>query len=57
MTDSPETVEDQAELIAILRAAAVLLEQANLAYDYHRLNGDWSPKSLRYEADYLERHA
>jgi hypothetical protein len=48
---------DLSGLIAALRAAALLLEQANAAYDYDVNTGKWSPQSLRYEADYLERHA
>jgi hypothetical protein len=54
MTD-PTEATDHAGLIASLRAAAFLLEQANLAYDYDVSTGKWSPQSLRYEADYLAR--
>lgn len=42
--------------IAEMRAAAELLEKFNELYEYQRANGEWSPKSLRYEADYLERN-
>ncbi len=54
MTDQP--TPPMALTIAEMRSAADLLEKFNDLYEYHRLNGDWSPKSLRYEADYLERH-
>jgi hypothetical protein len=50
------TVNPQQTTIAEMRVAAELLEKFNNLYEYHRLNGDWSPKSLRYEADYLERN-
>ncbi len=39
-------------LIAEMRAAAVLLEKFNDIYEGNQY--EWSPESLRYEADYLE---
>lgn len=43
-----------AELIAEMRSAADFLEKLNDLYE--GLQYKWSPESLRYEADYLERH-
>lgn len=43
-------------LIAAMRDSAVVLELFNDEYRYDRAKGGWSPESLRYEADYLERH-
>ena len=57
MSDLDDDGVDHASLIATLRAAALLLERANTVYDYHLTNGTWSPRSLRYEADYLEKNA
>jgi hypothetical protein len=51
-----EQAVDHTGLIAALRAAAFLLELANTEYDYDVNTGKWSPQSLRYEADYLEKH-
>lgn len=48
---------DHDALIVDMRAAAAILERCNAAYDYDPSAGQWSPQSLRYEADYLERHA
>lgn len=42
-------------LVAEMRAAAILLEKFNDAYE-GRMYG-WTPESLRYEAAYLEKHA
>ena len=53
----PDAPVDYDALIIDMRAAAAILERCNAAYDYHRTHGDWSPKSLRYEADYLEKNA
>lgn len=52
----PEPV-DHDVLIVDMRAAAAILERCNAAYDYDPSAGQWSPQSLRYEADYLERNA
>ncbi len=49
------SAEDNTVLIAEMRAAAILLEKFNDAYE-GRMYG-WTPESLRYEADYLEKHA
>lgn len=59
MSDSaaPQAATDYDVLIVDMRAAAAILERCNTAYDYGRLTGSWSPSLLRYEADYLERHA
>jgi hypothetical protein len=43
-------------MVARMRAIAVELEWANQLYDYDTYTGQWSPKSLRYEADYLEKN-
>jgi hypothetical protein len=45
-----------AEMVARLRRIADELTWANLLYDYDPASGQWSPRSLRYEAEYLERH-
>ncbi len=50
------TVNPQQTTIAEMRVAAELLEKFNNLYDYCPAAGSWSPKSLRYEADYLERN-
>lgn len=44
-------------LIVDMRAAAATLERFNAAYGYDPSAGQWSPHTLRYEADYLERNA
>lgn len=57
-----EVVQQEAEiakheaLIRAMRDAAVVLELFNGEYNYDLAAGSWSPRSLRYEADYLERH-
>lgn len=51
MTDP---MNSQEVLIASMRATAEILEQFNALYQYGIAEGIWSPKSLRYEADYLE---
>jgi hypothetical protein len=45
-----------AAMVARIRAIAVELEWVNALYDYDITRGQWSPHSLRYEADYLERN-
>ena len=42
------------EMVASMRAVAALLEEFNALYLYGLAEGSWSPKTLRYEADYLE---
>lgn len=39
-----------------MRQAADLLAAINRLYNYAPEAGSWSPNTLRYEADYLERH-
>lgn len=39
-----------------MRQAADLLANINRLYNYAPESGSWSPNTLRYEADYLERH-
>ncbi len=41
-------------LIASMRAVADLIEHFNALYLYGIEQGSWSPKELRYQADYLE---
>jgi len=48
--------DKHAEMVARMRAIAVDLEWVNGLYDFALPYGSWSPKSLRYEADYLEAH-
>lgn len=50
----PQPVDHDA-LIVDMRAAAAILERFNAAYGYHPERGEWSPQSLRYEADHLEK--
>ena len=56
-TDEPMTLTETLQLVVLMRVAATLLERFNTEYDYHPIYGDWSPKSLRYEADYLTNYA
>ena len=53
MIDEPNP---HAEMVARMRRIADELTWANRLYDYDPASGQWSPKSLRYEADYLEKH-
>ena len=55
--DKPLTLTDTLVLAVLMRVTAQLLERFNREYDYHVEYGDWSPKSLRYEADYLTNYA
>jgi hypothetical protein len=55
--DEPMTLTETLVLAVLMRVAATLLERFNDEYDYHPTYGDWSPKSLRYEADYLTNYA
>lgn len=49
-----DPMTSQEFLVASMRAVANILEQFNVLYLYGIEEGSWSPKSLRYEADYLE---
>lgn len=51
-----QRVNRQAQLIAEMRAVALMLEKFNEAYEYDTGTGSWSPTELRYEADYLEKN-
>ena len=55
MATTPQIDHDA--LIVDMRAAAAILERCNAAYGYAAEVGSWSPQTLRYEADYLERNA
>jgi hypothetical protein len=49
-----EPLTAQEQLVASMRAVADTLELFNALYQYGIEEGQWSPKTLRYEADYLE---
>ena len=53
---TPATGVDHDALIVDMRAAAAILERCSSAYGYDPQGGSWSARSLRYEANYLERH-
>lgn len=49
--------EDQAVVRDGMRLIATLLTLINDLYDYDTNRGAWSPYTLTYEADYLDREA
>jgi hypothetical protein len=57
MTYEEMLPEDQATVRAGMRLIATLLTLINDLYDYDTNRGQWSPYSLNYEAEYLDRQA